>query len=119
MELSVNPGTSDRLVAVKTDVAGRVELHNTAQEGGVMTMRRSEGIAVADKSPVVLQPGGSHVMLMDLKQPLKQGDTLKLTLVFEKAGELPIEATVEPVGAKGPQGMDHQPAASPGAAHKP
>ena len=58
---------------------------------------------------MVLKPGGYHIMLMDLKQPLKEGDLLKLTLVFEKAGEIEVEATVEPIGAKGPHGFDSQP----------
>jgi copper(I)-binding protein len=53
-------------------------------------------------------------MLMDLKQPLKEGDLLKLTLMFEKAGPIEVEAPVEPVGAMGPHGFDHQPGAPSG-----
>ena len=47
-------------------------------------------------------------MLMDLKAPLKQGDRIKLTLVFEKAGSIEVDAIVEPIGATGPRGIDHQ-----------
>ena len=48
-------------------------------------------------------------MLADLKAPLKEGNLLKLTLVFEKAGEIEVDATVEPIGAMGPHGFDTQP----------
>ncbi len=58
---------------------------------------------------VVLKPGGYHVMLLDLKKPLKEGDLLNFTLTFEKAGDIEVEATVEPIGAKGPHGFDSQP----------
>ena len=72
-------------------------------------MRRVEGIALGAGKSVVLKPGGYHVMLMQLKQPLKEGDLVKLTLVFEKAGPIEVDATVEPVGATGPHGFDSQP----------
>jgi periplasmic copper chaperone A len=52
---------------------------------------------------------GDHVMLFDLKQPLKEGDLLKMTLIFEKAGPIEVEASIEPIGAKGPHGTDSQP----------
>ncbi len=68
---------------------------------------------------VVLKPGGYHLMLTGLKAPLKQGDLLKLTLVFEKAGAIDLEATVQPIGATGPPGFDAQPkTGSSGSAHK-
>jgi hypothetical protein len=118
MQIDVKPGASDRLIGVKSDVAGSAELHSSVHEGGVMKMRRVDGLPLEGKGPVILQPGGYHVMLVELKKPLKEGDALKLTLVFEKAGELPIEATIEPIGAKGAHGMGEQPAASQGAAHK-
>jgi copper(I)-binding protein len=74
-------------------------------------MRRVDALAIAGGKSVVLAPGGYHIMLTDLRQPLKEGDLLKLTLVFEKAGAIEVEATVEPVGAMGPHGFDHQPGA--------
>lgn len=74
-----------------------------------MKMRRVDAIDLTAGSAHVLKPSGDHVMLMDLKEPLKEGDLLKITLIFEKAGEIEVDATVEPIGAKGPHGMDHQP----------
>jgi periplasmic copper chaperone A len=108
-EMTAAAGRGDRLIAVRSAVAGNVELHSHIMEGGVARMRRVDAIAIGAGKSVVLAPGGYHVMLMDLKQPLKEGDLLKLTLVFEKAGEIEIEATVEPIGAMGPHGFDHQP----------
>lgn len=111
LEIKAAAGKGDRLIAARSPVAGSVEIHNHIMEGGIARMRRVEAIAVAGGKSVVLSPGGYHVMLMDLKQPLKEGDLLKLTLVFEKAGEIEVDATVEPIGAKGPHGFDHQPGA--------
>lgn len=111
LTIAADKGTQDRLVAARSAVAGRVELHTHIMDGEVMKMRRVEAIAVGDGKTVLLQPGGDHVMLIDLKAPLKQGEPIKLTLVFEKAGEIEVEAGVEPIGAKGPRGLDTQPAA--------
>jgi copper(I)-binding protein len=108
-EMRAAGGRGDRLIAVRSPVAGNAELHSHTTEGGVARMRRVDAIPIAGGKSVVLAPGGYHVMLMDLKQPLKEGDLLKLTLLFEKAGEIEVEATVEPIGAMGPHGLDQQP----------
>jgi copper(I)-binding protein len=108
-EIKAAAGKGDRLVAASSPVAGSVEIHNHIMEGGVARMRRVDAIPVAGGKSIVLAPSGYHVMLMDLKGPLKEGDLLKLTLVFEKAGQIEVDATVEPVGAMGPHGFDHQP----------
>ncbi|MBX9924900.1 MAG: copper chaperone PCu(A)C [Hyphomicrobiaceae bacterium] len=109
LEIKAAPGADDRLLAISTSVAGKAEIHNHIEEAGVMKMRRVDGIDVKGGSSVVLKPSGHHIMLMDLKAPLKEGDLIKLTLQFQKAGSIDVEATVEPVGAMGPHGMDHQP----------
>lgn len=109
LEIKTDAKTADRLIGAKSAVAGKVEIHTHIHEGDVMKMRRIDGIDVKAGASHVLKPSGDHVMLMDLKQPLKEGDLLKITLIFEKAGEIDIDATVEPIGAKGPHGMDHQP----------
>ena len=101
----------DKLLSVSTPAAGRAELHTHVKEGDVMKMRRVEAIAIKGGESHVLKPSGDHVMLLDLKAPLKEGDLVKLTLTFEKAGPIDIEATVEPPGAMGPHGMTHQPGA--------
>lgn len=99
---------SDTLVSVSTPVAGRADLHTTIKDGDIMRMRAVERIEVGPKAMVALQPGGVHIMLMDLKQPLKKGATFPMTLVFEKAGETTVEVAVQSIAAKGMEGdMDH------------
>lgn len=92
-------GGPDRLVAAASPVAGTVELHTHLHEGGVMKMRQVEAIDVAPGKPAKLETGGLHVMLMDLKQPLKAGETIPLTLTFEKAGKLELEVPVRALKA--------------------
>jgi periplasmic copper chaperone A len=120
LEIKTGPGAADRLIEASSPVATRVEIHTHIVDGNVMRMRRVENLPVAGGGSVVLKPGGDHIMLMGLRQPLKEGELVKLTLVFEKAGAIDIEATVEPIGAAGPHGMDHQPGHAPeaGGAHK-
>jgi hypothetical protein len=109
LEIKAADGVVDRLIGASSEVAGRTEIHTHIEEAGVMKMRRVDGIAVKSGGSHLLMPRGDHVMLMDLKAPLKEGELIKLRLVFEKAGPIDVEATVEPVGAMGPHGMDHQP----------
>ena len=101
-----NKGSApDRLVAVSGDVAGRIEVHEMAVNNGVMTMRPLEkGLVIEPGKTVALSPGGYHLMLMELKSPLKQGDKLPVTLEFEKAGKVAVTLEVQAVGAKGPGG---------------
>jgi len=95
----------DRLIGGSTDVAGSVEVHEMSTEGGVMKMRPVEkGLTIEPGKPVKLAPGGYHLMMMDLKQPLKRGDKVPVTLEFEKAGKVTISLDVESVGAQGPAG---------------
>lgn len=102
-------GAADRLLSASSPAAGRVELHTHILDGDIMKMRRVDDIAVGDGKTVLLQPGGMHIMLIDLKEPLKHGDIVKLTLNFEKAGVIAVDAPVEPLGARGPHGLDFQP----------
>ncbi|MBT1514690.1 copper chaperone PCu(A)C [Bradyrhizobium sp. SRL28] len=104
-----NKGTApDRLTAVSGDIAGRVEIHEMAMNNGVMTMRPLEkGLEIEPGKTVKLAPGGYHLMLMDLKNPLKQGEKVPLELRFEKAGKVVVSLDVQGVGAKGPGGAEH------------
>jgi copper(I)-binding protein len=102
MMLSVEGTESDRLMAVATPAAKHAALHTHVMEDGVMKMRPVDAIEVAPGSPTVLQPGGLHIMLMDLAAPLKEGDTVKMTLTFENAGSVEIEAVVQKAGATQP-----------------
>jgi len=97
--------TPDRLVSGSTDAAGKVEIHEMTMANGVMKMRPvDKGLEIDPGKTVKLAPGGYHVMLMDLKTPLKQGDKLPITLEFEKAGKVTVSFDVKSVGAKGPVG---------------
>jgi len=95
-----NVGTdADRLVSASSPIAGLVEIHEMAMDGGMMKMRALKGIDLKPGATVELQPGGYHVMLEDLKQPLKQGEQIPVQLTFEKAGVLEVKVHVEAMGA--------------------
>jgi periplasmic copper chaperone A len=99
-----NKGTvPDRLIGSSSDAAGKVEVHEMTMNNGVMTMRPLEkGVTIEPGKTVKLAPGGFHLMLMDLKAPLKQGDKLPITLEFEKAGKVQVSLDVQAVGAQAP-----------------
>jgi copper(I)-binding protein len=93
----------DRLIGGSADIAGKVEVHEMAMNNGVMTMRPlDKGLAIEPGKTVKLAPGGYHLMLSDLKNPLKKGDKVPVTLEFEKAGKVTISLDVQGVGAQGP-----------------
>ncbi|BCW87292.1 hypothetical protein sos41_04210 [Alphaproteobacteria bacterium SO-S41] len=95
---------ADRLIAVKSDLAAAVELHAMSEEGGVMQMRKVDGVDVPAGGMVMLESGGTHIMLIGLKAPLREGTTGTLTFVFEHAGDVSAELTVR---AGGSGGHDH------------
>jgi periplasmic copper chaperone A len=95
---------ADRLVAGTTAIAGKFEVHEMKMVGTVMKMRElDKGLDLPPGATVELKPGSYHLMLMDLKAPAKAGDTIKGTLVFEKAGKVDIEYTVRGAGAQSGQ----------------
>ncbi|MBS0240771.1 MAG: copper chaperone PCu(A)C [Proteobacteria bacterium] len=97
--------TDDKLVGARSPAAGTVELHTHTEVGGVMKMRRVDGgIPVPAGKTVTLKPGGLHIMLLDLKAPLKEGDQVDLSLKFEKAGEITVKVPVLKIGSAGPDG---------------
>ena len=104
---------ADRLLAVETDVARRSELHTHLMEDGVMKMRPVEAIEVDPGAPTVMAPGGLHVMLMGLKEPLKQGSSFPLRLIFERAGTAEVTVEVLEPAAMGPTGGMKHDGASP------
>jgi len=100
--------TADTLVSGSGDVAGRIEIHEMAMDGGVMKMRPlDKGLVIDPGKTVKLAPGGNHLMLLDLKSQLKQGDKVPVTLQFEKAGKVNVSLDVQGVGAQAPSGGDH------------
>jgi periplasmic copper chaperone A len=99
--------TADKLVGVTGEISGKIEVHEMSMNNGVMNMRPVDGgVAIDPGKTVKLAPGGYHLMIMDLKSPLKQGDKLPLTLSFEKAGKVAVVLDVEGIGAQGPGGSD-------------
>ncbi|WP_027258202.1 copper chaperone PCu(A)C [Leisingera aquimarina] len=97
MAITNQTHADDRLIDVRSDVAARVQLH-THKEGddGVMKMMHvEEGFAIAEGDTHMLKRGGDHIMFMGLNQALNHGDVVKVTLVFENAGEIEIEVPVD------------------------
>ncbi|MBP2230590.1 copper chaperone PCu(A)C [Azospirillum agricola] len=98
---SVGPD-GDRLLSASTPVAEKAELHTHLMDNGVMKMRPVNAIEVTPGSPAALAPGGLHVMLLGLKQPLVKGRSFPLTLVFEKAGAATVQVDVQGAGEAAP-----------------
>ncbi|MCC2663753.1 MAG: hypothetical protein K0S35_1675 [Geminicoccaceae bacterium] len=93
----------DRLIEVTTPVAGHAATHAMVHEGGVMRMRPAGPLEIPPGGELRLAPGGElHIMLMALKEPLKEGASLPLTLVFESAGEITLEAPIAGMASDAP-----------------
>ncbi|MEY4906663.1 MAG: hypothetical protein RL260_381 [Pseudomonadota bacterium] len=109
--MKLQSATPVRLVEVRSAAAGVVELHEMAMEGDMMRMRAVAGLDLPAGKAVELKPGGYHVMLMDLKQPIKAGDTVALTLVIEGADKrrstVEVNAIVQAMGAAKPMAGQH------------
>jgi len=87
--------TDDRLVAAASPAAEKVELHSMTMTDGVMKMRQLPSIELHAGKSVALAPGGLHLMLIGLKEPLKAGMRIPATLTFERAGDVTVELAVE------------------------
>lgn len=91
-----NPGDkADRLIDVRTPRAEKAELHTHVHEGEVMRMKRVDAVDVPAGDAVEFKPGGHHVMLFKLSEPLVAGEQFPLTLIFENAGEVDIEVSIQ------------------------
>jgi periplasmic copper chaperone A len=101
--MQITSANGGKLVAVSSPVAGMVEIHEMAMEGNVMKMRAVPALDLPAGKTVELKSGGYHVMLMDLKQTLKAGDTVPLSLVVEgkdgKRQTIEVKAPVRALGA--------------------
>jgi copper(I)-binding protein len=84
----------DRLVGGSTPAAARVETHVHIKDGDILRMREVTGYDVPANGTLELKPGGAHLMFVELKQPLKEGDSVPVTLRFERAGEIKASFTV-------------------------
>jgi periplasmic copper chaperone A len=105
----INTGSeSDRLVGGVLPQAGSFSIHEMTMSGDVMQMREIQGgLEIKPGQTVELNPSGYHIMFTELREPLKQGDTVKGQLRFEKAGAVNIQYRVEGIGAQGPQHQHH------------
>jgi copper(I)-binding protein len=97
--------TPDRLLSASSPAAKKAELHTMEMAGMVMKMRPVAGLDIPAGQPVALKPGGEHIMLIGLQQPLREGQSFTLTLNFEKAGARTVSVAVEKAGAM--SGMHH------------
>ena len=102
--LTIVSRVPDELLSVSSPVAKKAGLHTMTMEGSVMKMRPLDKVDVPANEPVALKPGGMHIMLQGLNQPLQAGGTFLLTLTFEKAGQKQVEVAVEKAGSMGPEG---------------
>jgi copper(I)-binding protein len=105
--MQLSSATDARLVAVSTPAAGSVEIHKMAMEGQTMRMGPVDGIDLPAGKPVSLAAGGYHIMLLDLKRQLKDGEAITLTLVLEdkhkKRQNTTLTVPVKPIAYTGPQ----------------
>jgi periplasmic copper chaperone A len=100
---------ADRLISASSDIADKLQIHEMKVVNGVMEMREiTGGLPVPASGSVELKPGSYHVMLIGLKKPLKAGETIPLTLHFEKAGKVSITVPIRAMAAEHDMpGMDH------------
>jgi len=87
----------ERLVGGSSQAAAKVETHVSIKDGDIMRMREVKAYDIPAKGTFELKPNGSHLMLVDLKRPLKEGDKVPLVLKFEKAGEVKVDFEVRPL----------------------
>lgn len=99
---------ADRLISASSPVAADVQIHAMAMQGDVMKMRHlSEGLELPPGETVTLAPGGNHLMFMGLKQAFVEGETVPVTLVFEKAGSVEISLPVLGTAADAAPAAEH------------
>ncbi|HWK95947.1 MAG TPA: copper chaperone PCu(A)C [Pseudolabrys sp.] len=108
MTITNNGSTPDRLISGASGISSSFEVHEMSMDGGVMKMRMlKDGLEIKPGETVTLKPGGYHIMFMGLKDQLKQGDTFKATLQFEKAGKVEVEYKIEGIAATGADASGH------------
>ena len=99
MTIEPNGNNEDRLIGAASPAAETVQIHNHTMVDGVMRMRPVDGVDIPANGAAVLAPGGFHIMLIGLKAPLFEETVIPLTLEFEKAGKVEIEAVIKAAGA--------------------
>src|SRR5258708_36986749 len=89
----------DRLLSATTPAADKVQFHKETEENGVSRMRQLQSVALGHGAKVVFKPGDMHIMLVGLKQPLTEGQSVALTLELEKSGKVEVTVPVARIGA--------------------
>jgi uncharacterized protein YcnI/copper(I)-binding protein len=108
LTITNNGKAGDRLIGGSFDGGGHVEVHEMSMADGVMKMRPlADGLEIKPGATVKLEPGGYHLMMMDLVKPLAKGDKVKAHLQFEKAGKVDVELEVNALGAAAPAAGGH------------
>jgi copper(I)-binding protein len=92
----------ERLVGGSSPVARKVETHVHIKDGDILRMREVKGYDIPAKGAFELKPGGAHLMLVDLKGPLKEGEKIPVLLKFERAGEVKVDFDVRPLASAQP-----------------
>jgi len=109
LRVTNNGQEADRLIGGSFPGASRVEVHEMAMDGDIMRMKPVQGgLEIKPGATLELKPGAGHLMFMDLKEPLKEGQSVKGTLVFEKAGTVEVEFAVRGMGGAAPAANEHQ-----------
>ena len=86
---------NDRLIGIRTDIAAKTEMHRTTtDEGSVIRMRQIDALDIRSGEALSFKPGGDHLMLLGIANPLTAGDEISLTLTFENAGDVTVDALV-------------------------
>ena len=99
LSITNNGPEQDTLIAARTPAAAQVEFHRTSLEAGMARMRPAGALVVASNSTVTAEPGGLHLMLVELKAPLVAGTFIPLVLEFKSAGAITVQLQVESQGA--------------------
>jgi copper(I)-binding protein len=98
-------GAPDRLVGASSPAAGRVEMHVNIKDGNILRMREVKDLKVSAGGRLELKPAGAHLMFVGIKAPFRQGDTVPVTLRFEKAGDVEVALHV---GQPSPHPHNHK-----------
>jgi periplasmic copper chaperone A len=96
----------ERLVGGSSPAAAKVQTHVQVKDGDILRMREVNGFEIPANGSFELKPGGAHLMLVDPKRPLKEGDKVPVVLKFEKSGEVKVDFEVRPLAA--PASGHHQ-----------
>lgn len=108
LKLTNTGSTDDKLVSITSDRAAKTEVHQMSVNNGVMTMRPvTDGLVVPAGQTIELKPGGYHIMFMGVAQPFKEGEMIKATMTFEKAGSVDVEFAVSSAGGVNSSVEDH------------